>query len=105
MFKHQYLRSLTEALEDAFPTYKDLEKMLMHQMNESLAKVAGEGSLSDVVFILTRWAKANGIYKILLIVLGRVARWRRSRKTKPPAVLGVPGIVQPVVIKASAASS
>ncbi|MEZ4710849.1 MAG: effector-associated domain EAD1-containing protein [Caldilineaceae bacterium] len=53
-------REFQTALTQAFPTYDDLAAMALHQMEESLSAIAGEGKLDAVTFRLIQWANARG---------------------------------------------
>jgi hypothetical protein len=54
------LAELHEALLSAFPTRSTLERMLRFRMDTRLDEIAGQGSLSDVVFEVIRDVVARG---------------------------------------------
>ncbi len=56
----QQRRELQDALIDAFPNPKSLERMLENELNKNLKAITGEGSLQDIVFDLIKTANAQG---------------------------------------------
>jgi len=54
------LEAVHAALLDAFPTRDELERLVQFQLHKSLATIVSPANLSQQVFELVRWAKANG---------------------------------------------
>jgi hypothetical protein len=54
------VEALRDALVHAFPSWRDLAQLLLFELDEELARVAGEGPLADVAFDLLAWARKEG---------------------------------------------
>lgn len=52
---------LEKMLEEAFPSYTALERMVQHQLGKNLESIAGTGPLQDVIYRLVhKWAVPKG---------------------------------------------
>jgi 5'-methylthioadenosine/S-adenosylhomocysteine nucleosidase len=58
--KGPQLRQLSEALLSAFPMRSALAQMVLIGLDKNLDAIAGEGSLTSVVFELIQWAESHG---------------------------------------------
>ncbi|MGE0449581.1 MAG: effector-associated domain EAD1-containing protein [Vicinamibacterales bacterium] len=54
------LEQIHDAFLSAFPSARALERMLLFGMDVRLSSVAAEGTLSDMVFQVLKWAEAQG---------------------------------------------
>jgi hypothetical protein len=50
---------LRDALLEAFPTFEDLQEMVLFKLEEDLEAIAGSGILKNVVLKLLIWAKSG----------------------------------------------
>ena len=71
------LRNLLVAL---FPTFKDLEMMVLIELDERLASITAEKGTAEVAFNLITWAEARGRFQDLLA--GALARRPGSEELK-----------------------
>ncbi|MCA6621508.1 MAG: trypsin-like peptidase domain-containing protein [Pseudanabaena sp. M165S2SP1A06QC] len=62
------LRKLFQALLKAYPTQAKLSALVLFQLEESLAAIAGQDTLETVVLNLITWAKARG--KLDRLIMG-----------------------------------
>lgn len=53
-------KQLETALLSAFPSRDALQRMVLYQLEQNLATIAGGDNLSTIVFNLIKWASANG---------------------------------------------
>jgi V8-like Glu-specific endopeptidase len=63
----QQKQALYEALLSAFLTRDSLSQMMVFKMNESLEKVAGGDTYSNVVLNLILWAESHGLTEKLIV--------------------------------------
>ena len=49
-----------QALINAFPSNPDLEKMVSFKLNQSLEEIVKESKLEDIIFLIIKWAEAQG---------------------------------------------
>jgi hypothetical protein len=54
------LQQFHQALVSAFSARSELERMVRFNLNERLAEIARDGTLSEIVFALIEWAEAKG---------------------------------------------
>lgn len=59
-------KQLETALLSAFPSRDALQRMVLYQLEQNLATIAGGDNLSTIVFNLITWASANGQIKQLI---------------------------------------
>ena len=55
-----HFKQLRDALLSAFPTEDTLKQMVRFELDENLDEIAGGQNLSEKVFNLIEWAKAQG---------------------------------------------
>lgn len=60
------MKELLEALLEAFPSYKELARLVSFQFDENLGAIAGGGSLTDTAFELIQWARSRGYIEQLI---------------------------------------
>ena len=56
---------LRDALLEAFPTFEDLQEMVLFKLEEDLEAIAGSGILKNVVLKLLRWARSGRWEKLI----------------------------------------
>ena len=64
-------KQIHNALLSAFPSKASLERLVLFHLDTQLNQVVGEGSLSDLVVELIKWAESQGKLEALLIGAGK----------------------------------